>query len=165
MLAFWTITLASNSIIHKILKYQFPLPNLTHSSCDSTLCLAQLMIIIKMKLVCRIALFVLILTPTIKSTKFSRITWSSISLSIRTGIKVFEMHKMRSSYVTECASLCKGNGIYNCQLFALDQSLQCYLLKSDYSSTWPDLGFTNAKVFIRKGEMHIWNINPIEAAR
>ena len=95
-------------------------------------------------------------SSTVKGEKFSRITWSSKNLSFRTGIKVFEMHKIRGSHVMECASLCERNGIYNCPLFAVDQSSQCYLLKFDLSSTWPDLGFNKAKVFIHKGEMNLY---------
>ena len=88
------------------------------------------------------------------SEKFSRITWSSKNIWYLTGIKLFEILELRGGHVTECASLCERSGIYNCTLFAVDhQHFQCYLLKFDFSGTWPDLGFTIAKVFARRGEM------------
>ena len=66
-------------------------------------------------------------SSTVKGEKFSRITWSSKNLSFRTGIKVFEMHKMRRSHVTECASLCERNGytIVNCLLLTKVPSATC----------------------------------------
>ena len=100
------------------------------------------------------ALFIQSLITEVWLDKFTKVTWSRVNLSYRSSVRVFTIIPGRG-HVTECASLCERSGLYNCQLFAIDQNSHCVLLKMDLSNTWPDLGFKDRKVFERTGSTTI----------